>query len=120
MNPDEFPSDASVMAILPSGSGNIQMEPAILNGPEHHYTMASLQTMAGVGGAYSTILPAPSTVPLDRSTVRKSPDEEEMDDVDESPEWAIRVGDAPPPAWGKRKASYDDEIDINKRARYHR
>jgi len=87
--------------------------------PEHHYTMASLQNIASVGGVYSTILPTQSPVPLDISTVRKSPDEEEMEDAEEGPEWAVRVGDASPPAWGKRKAS-DDERDVNKKGRFHR
>ncbi|KAF8807554.1 hypothetical protein BYT27DRAFT_7189632 [Phlegmacium glaucopus] len=115
--PGEFPPDASVMAILPSGSSSLQMGPPLLRGPEHHYAMASLQNIAV--GAYPTILPAPSAMPLDRSTVRKTPDEEEMEDAEESSEWAVRVGDAPPPAWGKRKASDDDETDVNKRARFH-
>jgi hypothetical protein len=120
MNPDEFAVNASVMTILHSPS-SIQMDP-MLRTPEHHYTMASLQGIAGVGGAYLNILPAPSTVSLDRPTVRKSPneDEEEMEDAEDSPEWAVRVGDAPPPSWGKRKASDDGERDDNKKGRFHR
>ena len=112
MDPDKFPVNASVMAILPSRPSSTQMD------PEHRYTMASLQDIATVG-AYSTILPVPSTMPLDRSSVRRSPDEEEMEDTEESPDWAVRVGDAPPPAWGKRKAS-DDERDASKKGRLHR
>ena len=38
---------------------------------------------------------------------RRSPDEEEMADGEESEEWRIRVGNQSPPSWGKRKA--DDE-----------
>ena len=108
------------MTILSSGPSSIQMDPTMLRAPEHHYSMATLQDIAGVGGAYSNILPAPSTVPLDRPTVRKGPDEEEMEDAEDSPEWSVRVGDAPPPSWGKRKASDDDETDANKRRRFHR
>jgi chemotaxis protein histidine kinase CheA len=92
------------------------MDPTMLPTPEH-YSM--LQDIAGVGGAYSNILPAPSTVSLDRATVRKSADEEEMEDAEDSPEWAVRVGDAPPPSWGKRKASDDGEKDVNKKGRFH-
>ena len=118
MNSDEFPANASAMTVLPSVPSNIQMDPTMLPAPEHHYTM--LQDIAGVEAAYSNILPAPSTVPLDRPTVRKSPDEEEMEDAEDSPEWAVRVGDAPPPSWGKRKASDDDEKDVsNKKGRFH-
>ena len=117
MNPDEFPANASVMTLLPSGPSGIQMDPTMLPPPEHHYTM--LQNIAGVGGAYSNILPATSTVPLDRPTVRESADEEEMEDTDDSPEWAVRVGNAPPPSWGKRKAGDDGERDANKKGRFH-
>jgi hypothetical protein len=46
--------------------------------------------------------------------VRKSPAEEEMED--EEVEWAIKVGDDPPPAWGKRKA-VEDPIENGKRPR---
>ena len=113
MNHEEFLLDASV---LPPGSSSVQMDSTMLRAPEHHYTIASLQDIAG---GYSTILPAPSAVPLDRSTIRKSPDEEEMEDTEES-QWTVRVGDAPPPAWGKRKASGDDETDVNKKVRLHR
>lgn len=116
MNPDEFPATASVMTLL-SGPSSIQMDPTMLPAPEHHYTM--LQDIAGVGEAYTNVLPAPSTVPLDPPTVRKSADEEEMEDVEDSPEWAVRVGDAPPPSWGKRKASDDDGNDVNKKRRFH-
>ena len=114
VNPGEFPANASVM-LLP-GPSSIQMDSTMLPAPEHQYTL--LQNISGVAGAYSNILPAPSTVPLDRPTVRKGADEEEMEDAEDSPEWAIRVGDAPPPSWGKRKAS-DDGNDVNKKQRFY-
>ena len=114
MNPGEFPVNASVMTILPPGPSNMQMDPTMPRAPEHHYTMLpDMPDIAGVGGAYSDILSAPPTV-------RKSPDEEEMEDGEDSPEWAVRIGDAPPPSWGKRKASDDDEKDVNKKGRFHR
>jgi hypothetical protein len=57
-----------------------------------------------------------TSAPLDHTTARKSPDEEEMDE--EEGEWAVRVGDAHPPAWGKRKASEEvEQGNVNKRAR---
>ena len=46
--------------------------------------------------------------------VRKSPAEEEMED-DEA-EWEVKVGNDPPPAWGKRKAA-EDPIENGKRPR---
>ncbi|GLB36302.1 putative FAD linked oxidases, C-terminal domain [Lyophyllum shimeji] len=52
-------------------------------------------------------LPAPSSTPLDRASVRRSPAEEEMDE--EGQEWMVRIGNAEPPAWAKRKASDEPE-----------
>ena len=46
--------------------------------------------------------------------VRKSPAEEEMED--EESEWGVKVGNAPPPVWAKRKAS-EDPNENGKRAR---
>lgn len=56
-----------------------------------------------------TQMHAPGGGPLD-NVVRNSPAEEEMDDADEDPDFAVRVGNAPPPIWGKRKAS--DELKV--------
>jgi hypothetical protein len=46
--------------------------------------------------------------------VRKSPAEEEMED--DEPEWGVKVGNAPPPSWAKRRAD-EDSNDNAKRAR---
>lgn len=57
-----------------------------------------------------TSMHAPGSGPLDAASVRNSPAEEEMDDGDEDPDFAgVRVGNAPPPSWGKRKASDEPE-----------
>ncbi|KAG6878430.1 hypothetical protein C0993_007031 [Termitomyces sp. T159_Od127] len=54
--------------------------------------------------------------PVDRSSVRRSPAEEEMDE--EASEWMVRIGDAEPPQWAKRKPSEELEgTDGTKRAR---
>ncbi|KIM85362.1 hypothetical protein PILCRDRAFT_778079 [Piloderma croceum F 1598] len=60
---------------------------------------------------------APGGGPLDASSVRKSPAEEEMDDGEDDPDFAaVRVGNAPPPPWGKRKATEDlEDQSSNKR-----
>jgi len=56
---------------------------------------------------------------LNAASIRKSPAEEEMDDgdEDEDPDFAtVRVGNAPPPPWGKRKATDEPEAEgSNKR-----
>lgn len=46
--------------------------------------------------------------PFDVTSMRMSPAEEEMD---EDPDFAVRVGNAPPPQWGKRKASDEPESE---------
>lgn len=46
--------------------------------------------------------------------VRRSPAEEEMED--EEAEWEVKVGNDPPPLWGKRKAG-EDPNENEKRAR---
>ncbi|KAF8078461.1 hypothetical protein FPV67DRAFT_55994 [Lyophyllum atratum] len=61
-------------------------------------------------------MPAPIGSSLDRSSVRRSPAEEEMDE--EGHEWMVRIGNAEPPAWAKRKASDElEDQDGQKRAR---
>lgn len=66
---------------------------------------------------YPVILPTPLTAALqDPSDARKSPAEEEMDE--EAHEWAIRIGNAPPPTWAtKRKATDEGQHDVDKRPR---
>ncbi|KAG6850837.1 hypothetical protein H0H93_008140, partial [Arthromyces matolae] len=59
-------------------------------------------------------LPAPAAVAS--TSVRPSPAEEEMDE--EGSEWTVRIGDAEPPQWAKRKQS--EELvpqSVQKRAR---
>jgi hypothetical protein len=73
------------------GEGLLQIMP-----PQMMYPSSSMQIHG---------LPAPGGGPLDLSTIRKSPAEEEMDDTEENSEWIIRVGTAPPPSWGKRKTT---------------
>ena len=60
-------------------------------------------------------MPPPSPPPpmpvtqlvLDSALARQSASEQEMEDGDEDGEWAIRVGNAPPPAWAKRRRDVD-------------
>ncbi|KAF8973716.1 hypothetical protein BDZ97DRAFT_388268 [Flammula alnicola] len=117
--PEEFANDVNGIVALPAGPNHIPpMDPSGMDAPHHfQHAMASLHGLADVGNAYSAILPAPSSVPLDRSTIRKSPAEEEMDDTEEGTEWAVRVGNASPPAWGKRKATDEGNPDKDKRPR---
>lgn len=52
--------------------------------------------------------PASGSQPFTSPLPRQSPDEEEMEDGDETEEWRIRIGNDPPPQWGKRKAGSAD------------
>jgi hypothetical protein len=116
---DEFPNDMPLtngLVPMPPPPGAMHPMAPVMEAPHSiHHAMTSLQNLADVGSAYSAILPAPSTVPIDRSAIRKSPAEEEMDDTEE-PEWAVRVGNAPPPPWAKRKATDDSDDNDDDRS----
>lgn len=61
-------------------------------------------------------LPAHTGTPVDRASVRRSPAEEEMDE--DASDWMVRIGDAEPPQWAKRKSSEELESgNGTKRAR---
>ncbi|KAH9486777.1 hypothetical protein JR316_0000842 [Psilocybe cubensis] len=109
---EEFTNeDATNSMPGPSNLSNIRPE---INGAQLHHAITTLQDLADVGSAYSAILPVPSSVPLDRSTIRKSPAEEEDDD----PEWAIRISNDSPPSWStKRKAPDEGDNEKEKRLR---
>ncbi|KAG5654759.1 hypothetical protein H0H81_003767 [Sphagnurus paluster] len=70
----------------------------------------------GMGPGMFPQIPLTVAQPLDRASMRRSPAEEEMDE--EGSEWMVRIGDAEPPTWAKRKSSAEPE-DQNgqKRAR---
>lgn len=74
-----------------------------------------IQGMHHSTGMYAQ-MPAPAGTPLDRSSMRRSPAEEEMDE--ESSDWVVRVGDAEPPPWAKRLGDEDlEEQHAHKRQR---
>lgn len=83
-----------------------------------HAAIAAIHELAVAGNVqYPVIMPVPLTTdPQAPTAARKSPAEEEMDE--EAQEWAIRIGNAPPPTWStKRKATDDGQPDVNKRPR---
>lgn len=53
--------------------------------------------------------PVDSGPSTSRAFVRRSPAEEELEDGEDSEEWAVRIGNEPPPKWGKRHASEESE-----------
>ncbi|TCD66382.1 hypothetical protein EIP91_001431 [Steccherinum ochraceum] len=65
--------------------------------------------------AASGSLPIAKNV-LDPILARQNAQEQEMEDGEEDGEWAIKVGDAPPPAWAKRRREHEEE-EPSKRAR---
>jgi hypothetical protein len=76
--------------------------------------------MSGVVGMYSSMgdpLHAHSGGPFDRPTINNTPAEEEMDDTEEGGEWAVRIGNDPPPQWAKRKPEETEEDSPIKRQR---
>ncbi|KAF9056321.1 hypothetical protein BJ165DRAFT_1432603 [Panaeolus papilionaceus] len=75
-----------------------------------HHPMGSLHELPAVDASFPGIMPAASTSAQNRTAVRNSPAEEEMED-NEDAEWAVRIGNDPPPMWAKRKAVDDEEHD---------
>ncbi|KAG6911844.1 hypothetical protein DXG01_000091 [Tephrocybe rancida] len=80
-------------------------------------TMGMQQDPPGTHGIQQEIFSQhPVPIPVDRSSVRRSPAEEEMDE--EGSEWMVKIGDAEPPQWAKRRHSEEHEGSIGpKRAR---
>jgi len=80
----------------------------------------TMHNLAEINHGYPPMIPIPPppSATLDGSSIRRSPAEEEMDDNEEGTDWAIRVGNAPPPNWAKRKPNDEEgNEDRNKRAR---
>ncbi|KAF8898576.1 hypothetical protein BD779DRAFT_1666398 [Infundibulicybe gibba] len=76
--------------------------------------MPNINDLHNPAGMFSQPLPVAGPS-VDRSTIRGSPAEEEMEDGEE---WTVKVGDAPPPTWGKRRASEEVvDKDGNKRSK---
>ncbi|KAF9015313.1 hypothetical protein BDQ17DRAFT_1269058 [Cyathus striatus] len=68
----------------------------------------------GSGNMYHPLLPSHPVTQLQtlqNLPVRQSPTKEEMEENEDDPEWAVRIGDEPPPSWSKRKAS-SEQNDI--------
>jgi hypothetical protein len=90
---------------VPTVPIDMYQHPSHLHGVSHHINQ--MQTPAssslGLGVIQDGVV-----------VVRESPVEEEMED--EEAEWEVRVGNEPPPLWGKREA--DEDIKTNgKRAK---
>ncbi|KAF9535872.1 hypothetical protein CPB83DRAFT_40638 [Crepidotus variabilis] len=97
----------------------VTVDPSQMNSqslPHIPTPMPSLQDIADAE-AYAALMPGPSSIPLVRADTRRSPDEEELDE--DSSQWAVRVGNAPPPAWakGERLEGAVTSQRANKRAR---
>ena len=64
------------------------------------------------------LIPGPSGVPDGRPPILLERTEEELDDGEDEPDWAVRIGTEPPPLWGgKRKASEEPDEKENKKCR---
>ncbi|KAM6498253.1 hypothetical protein JOM56_006201 [Amanita muscaria] len=86
------------------GHGPLQMMPGLHQAPNGLY--------------HREMIPGPNDLPQDRSPALLERAEEELDECEEEEEWAVRVGNAPPPLWGKRKAMEElEEPQENKRSR---
>jgi len=125
---EHAPSDEDLIGALDEKgevvSGMVGV-PGLQGVPEMHpmHVMPGMEAMPGMDGMplrslYGAMdhMSALGGGPLERSTARKSPAEEEMDDIEEGSEWAVKVGSDAPPEWAKRKATEEaDEENPVKR-----
>ena len=105
----------------PDDMGNVLGTPAAGPSPSHtsaiglpalHPTVTSLHDLTTMGNPYVGV-----TTPAADPSITATAAEEELED-DET-EWAIRIGNAPPPIWSskKREREKDQDDGFNKRPR---
>ncbi|KAF9569719.1 hypothetical protein CPC08DRAFT_652670 [Agrocybe pediades] len=115
--PEEYQHDLAAAGAMAGPSHIPHMDPA-MNPPHHLHHAMTMHNLAEVAHAYPGMMHIPPPVPVEGPPVRQTPAEEELEDNDESQDWAIRIGNAPPPSWAKRKSPHEDENDErNKRLR---
>jgi hypothetical protein len=82
--------------------------------PHEHLQMVPGPHQVPNGFYQRALIPGPSVENRPPMILERT--EEELDDGEE--EWAVKIGDDPPPLWGKRKASEEpDEQKLNKKGR---
>ena len=79
-----------------------------VHGHEHLQMIPNLR-QEPTGLYQRTMIQGPSDAPQNRPPMLLERAEEELDDGEEEEEWPVRVGNAPPPVWGKRKATEELE-----------
>jgi hypothetical protein len=98
------------MAEVPSLEPNVG-----LPGPSQPPSFQTITTLHG----FPPLPPSHASLPLPPEVcptpTNGGPDEEEMDDNEES-QWVVRVGNEPPPPWAKRRADDNPgQVSPNKR-----
>lgn len=73
--------------------------------------IASLHQLATIGNPYAGVIAPPPPGPAGDPNVRAGSTEEELED--DGTDWAVRIGDAPPPIWGKRTSPDERDEDDN-------
>jgi hypothetical protein len=107
----------NMLGISAAGPSHLQpaMDPSGMGVPPVHPPITSLHQLVAMDNP-CTVPPPP--VPVGNPNVRATSTEEELED--DGSEWAVRIGDAPPPMWAKRSAPDErdeDEDNDNKRPR---
>lgn len=85
-------------------SGPSQLHTTMIDGPVQPTTSQD----TAQARAYVSMMPGSSGIPLDN--VRASSNQDEENIGESSGEWAVRIGDEPPPMWGKDQ-SVDPDPD---------
>ena len=111
---EECPNDIVNVLGVPAAGPNHSHTSGI-GIPPLHPTITSLHDLTTMGNHYAGVT-APSA-PAGNSSVTATAAEEELED--DGTEWAVRIGNAPPPLWSSKKRERDqDQVDdFNKRRR---
>jgi len=76
--------------------------------PHEHLQMVPGPHQVPNGFYQRALITGPGVVPESRPPMLLERTEEELDDGDDT-EWVVKIGNEPPPLWGKRKASEEPE-----------
>jgi hypothetical protein len=113
---EEVPqTDQPVHTVIVAGPSHVHapMVPPEMNIPTLGPSVTTLHESTRMGNPFSVVIaPSSTAIPME-DPIRDSPAEEELED-DET-DWAVRIGNAPPPAWSKMSSPDEENFAIRKK-----
>ncbi len=90
------------------------MVPPEMNIPTLDPTDTTFHELTRMGNPFSVVIAPPSNaIPMEDPAVKNSPAEEELED--DGTDWAVRIGNALPPAWSKTGSRDEENSAIRKK-----